>query len=323
MCTDEQSAKPVVSHKDYLSEVFASVSELRSSIWSDYFEQIYGDLESLDFPLDMRKLMYFNFRKLPKEVARLQSADGLWREYKPPDPSCKPLLYGEVYRMGTWKWPSDLRRSIWPVLNVQGNKTEGHEDLDLPGIGFQLEGGFPSGTLVEVSHEGGDPEGVGMWFFYSKGSGIWLDLGRTIAFASHVDSWRAWKDPAEESYLWTPEWFWNATLEHSEGYDSVQFTRMDEEDGIFKYEIVLLSQQGTGGNRRGGEVNGSVSGCFAERDAWRFRSGWRGDRPCVCDPSEGPWLNCSGDKKKKRKKRKREEAEGDESGNRTTLHFLA
>ena len=48
--------------------------------------------------------------------------------------------------------------------------------------------GFPSNTKVEVRHTCCDP--YGYWYYYMKGSGIWLDLGKTLAFTEHYEAFK-------------------------------------------------------------------------------------------------------------------------------------
>ena len=33
-------------------------------------------------------------------------------------------------------------------------------------------------------------EKTGAWFYYAKGSGIWFNLGRTIAFETHAEGYK-------------------------------------------------------------------------------------------------------------------------------------
>ena len=79
---------------------------------------------------------------------------------------------------------------------------------------------LPASTRVEVFHEA-DPFGdehFGMWLVYAPGSGIWFDLGRTIAFAEHADAYAHFGVPANVDQ--------NEAMSKAAaaaGYNSVQF----------------------------------------------------------------------------------------------------
>ena len=94
-------------------------------------------------------------------------------------------------------------------------------------------------SLVEVCHRGGSAasdEAHGAWFYRCSGSGIWLDLGRTISFGSAA--------PAHSTYLHelafvhffgdnTSAWGNEALARRAAvlGYDTIQFVGVDNADG--------------------------------------------------------------------------------------------
>merc|ERR1712139_390736 len=88
---------------------------------------------------------------------------------------------------------------------------------------------------VEVTHKR-DPwadESYGMWFLYARGSGIWLNLGKTIAFEGHYQAaaWLGMGDwpPCDANVKKVPDCLKHpgdlemAKALRKKGYDSVQF----------------------------------------------------------------------------------------------------
>ncbi len=115
---------------------------------------------------------------------------------------------------------------------------------------------FASHQLVEVMHQK-ENENFAMWHYYSPGSGIFLDIGRTVVFRSHEDASASGFD---------------MHLGHALGYDTVQFLRAEN------FEIVDLRMKGD-------------SSCPPPHLAHLFRSGWKGRLPCSCDPTQVR-INC-------------------------------
>ena len=146
--------------------------------------------------------------------------------------------------------------------------------------------GFAANSIVEVSHQK-DPFGDehhGMWFVYGRGSGVFFDVGKTKVFNDHPDAYAFFKVPATGDR--NQQMCVNAV---AAGYDSVQFVK--HKDAVnypcaksigaswMNIEIVAVKLVGT-------YACGQSAGTPAS-----LRSGWRGTRPCKCDPSN-PNTNC-------------------------------
>uniref|UniRef100_A0A0G4F3R6 Uncharacterized protein n=1 Tax=Chromera velia CCMP2878 TaxID=1169474 RepID=A0A0G4F3R6_9ALVE len=256
-----------------LSEFFPTKASLLQSKWRDYFEEIYS-IDTMEFPFDMRTLTYFKTQSLPEDVAKaVKPYKSLrwWQACEQPPAEERPVLWGELYvQDGTFD-PRPLRRSVWPILQANNVLEE------LPGLQFSLADGFPDNSLVEVMHETGDPDGgmQFMWFYWSKGSGIYLDIGKTKVFQSHREIPTYPSDLGSEQLI-------------AEGYNTIQFVNMDEEHGIRKFEIMLLD------DRHHQEKSSTGSACPDPSVSWRFRGGWKGVEPCNCNPLLPKWINCAG-----------------------------
>jgi len=144
--------------------------------------------------------------------------------------------------------------------------------------------GFADNSIVEVSHDK-DPFGDethGMWFMYAKGSGVYLDLGKTKIFGEHNDA----QDFFNCNGCSNPDWCLKAA---AAGYDTVQFVAHKDtmnypcrnKIGVewMNMEIVAVKLIGT---YPCGQAQGTPSS---------LRAGWNGDKPCKCDPSN-PNTNC-------------------------------
>ena len=81
---------------------------------------------------------------------------------------------------------------------------------------------LPAGSRVEVIHEA-DPFGDethGMWLQYAPGSGIYFDLGKTIAFDEHSNAYSYFHISGVKDY--------NSAMSKAaaaQGYDSIQFLK--------------------------------------------------------------------------------------------------
>lgn len=151
---------------------------------------------------------------------------------------------------------------------------------------------LPSHTWAEVTHAA-DPFGdehYGMWLLWTPGSGIWLDLGNSIAFSEHSD---AFKHFGIQNTTFANEEMSQSAA--SAGYDSIQFTRhvdhvnypCDTAAGV-KYmglEIVATRLTGTYACGRPDELHwGDI-----------IQAGWQPGHSqyCGCDEAIGV-LNCNG-----------------------------
>ena len=75
---------------------------------------------------------------------------------------------------------------------------------------------FADSTWIEVIHMGGlGDEHIGAWFFHASGSGIWVNVGKTVHFTDHGDAFTFFKTPANNEKM--------TAAAKAQGYDSIQF----------------------------------------------------------------------------------------------------
>lgn len=275
-----------------LTNTFANAASLRSSEWASYFESVYG-IDTMRFPFSLAELVFFYSEFLPKSVA---SSIKLRKQKSSLAPIGGPLVFGDLYYLyggdvplrpnGDRDWKRmDTYRCIYPVGSEGGGVRAVHGN---PG----LESGLPSRSKVEVTHRSDRKyfkwaansfkknsakitnQDAGMWFYLAPGSGIFLDLGRTIVFEDHDKASRKFGCKRGCKSACLAECFTKRAA--AQGYDTVQFTARHE--SLLKYEIMDT------------RVQKQKGGCPAT-DNPRFTSGWDGTRPCHCDPSSLK-LNC-------------------------------
>lgn len=145
--------------------------------------------------------------------------------------------------------------------------------------------------FVEVMHRA-DPFGdehYGSWLMYAPGSGIYFNLGKTIAFPEHQDAYTHFAIHSGD---------YNEELSKacaSQGYDSIQFlAHVDHAN----YQCDTQNSGNAGLDYMGLEVLAcKLAGTYACSAAAGapsvIRAGWQGSKPCACDNKNG-YLNCDG-----------------------------
>ena len=225
--------------------------------WGGYITEIYGGIpdESLQsYPWCMGSLWALYIDRIQAHGAKTPRNVGTC-------PTNKGKNEGDLYTINNQFQPSNLNW-IWH-----------------PGP-FKH---FESNTWVEVIHMSGlADENVGAWFFYAKGAGIWLNLGRTIWFTDHGDAFRYFKTPADNPKM--------AAAAKTAGYDTVQF--LQHSDCEFKqcnkhtpylnYEFVST------------QLVGKYSCGSSDGNSPLLRTGWQGANACKCDNKKQNSLNCDG-----------------------------
>ena len=173
-----------------------------------------------------------------------------------------------------------------------------------PGGGFAK---LPGSSWVEVTHCGGsDWERSAPFFYAARGSGLWIYLGKTAAFAAHEHAvqhflQRKCSDPKPDQGLLQCDNELEAMAEaaRQRGFDTIQFTRhCDAKCELCLHEIVVLraGERGTGGEGGKGGAGGAGgtggaggaggTGCTggAACPHIEYRRGLRAQWPCQCVP---------------------------------------
>lgn len=241
---------------------FADEAALRASRFVDYLKLVYGaDLSfSLsDFPLNLAD---FDVFYLP-----LLEQCGLVPQVIVRDTHTCDVQEGALYL--NMSNTNDPEGTIWVWKTAPRQAVEAH-------------------TWVEVTHCSGpvtNPlEETAMWFYIARGSGNFLQVGRTRAYTDHGDAVRDLmstdcSDGYNECTSQFKELFSAAT---NENLDTVQFLRhADMRCGNRAVELVLVGHSGRTSCPKGG------------LPTTLFASGWQHDKPCVCAP-DSHCLSCHG-----------------------------
>lgn len=226
-----------------LPSPFVSFDDLqRHHEWETYLDSVYG-ISTLRFPVELHTFTFFYRHKLPTyfliELEKAFSRGQFW---------------------GHIGW---LQQVGFRVSNP------GFREL------YNFPQGLPSFTQVEVSRSCCDHPGTGMWFHKVIGSGVYLNLGRTIGFETHQGACRYFTngpcpildfDSDQLNLYFIP-------LAARLGYETLQFFMMHSHG---EYEIVDL---------RAKSVFGSGT-CFEPHLIPYYRSGWKGSKSCICAEPE-------------------------------------
>lgn len=229
-----------------------TLEELRRSEWYGYLCDVYrcNVWTTEDLPVDMSTFQFLYFSKIPASVRVPRNT----RAYRG-CPQVENQLYTDM--PGPHNPPDSLyiyKPPPYPALAPH--------------------------TWVEVAHCIQETEAVGCWFYYLPGTGIYFNLGKTIAFADHRDAALFFLGEQCPDTECSADIFTKMFTEaKNQGFDSVQFLRHDDmRCGNTAVEIVHV---------RG---RGSDTCCG---DASAFRTGWKAKYPsCHCD-STLACLNCA------------------------------
>lgn len=149
--------------------------------------------------------------------------------------------------------------------------------------------GVSSNQFAEVIHSTGDPAGSGFWFYFAKGSGVYLNVSQTMSFRRHVDAWAYFTckygdcdhyQPAQNqtnNLLLTEVTVDNAARH---GIDTLQFTRFVE-NGAIKQEIVMTRINTPTASSNDSRVWDRP--CPPAEFLASLRGGYGATKPCTCD----------------------------------------
>lgn len=256
---------------------FNSEAELSASPWAAYFKGLYGEL-----PTALKYTATANEGGLVQASYPLRLLD-FWAFYMDKMSAAGIVPPASV---GTCPTGTDAPEG------QRYDENNAYSSKDLTWLWHPLNEpvpykGFAANSVVEVSHQK-DPFGDehnGMWFVYAKGSGVYLNLGKTKVFDDHEDAFqffcgKQWCDDDNEELC---------RVAASQGYDTIQFIMHGDsvnypcadETGLkwLNMEIVAVGMVGT-------YACGQKTGTSP-----LLRAGWNGDKVCKCDQTN-PNTNC-------------------------------
>jgi len=297
--------------------------------WTSYLRSVYGELTNSDvlFPLCIGELWMLYAAELPSHGIGddLPRSAGECPSAVAPSPALAPSL------VSADSLPAEEAAHYHPEGKYypEGQYYAQNSRLQPANVTWiwhppsRYVNGFGSGERVEVIHQGGlSDEHLGAWFLYAKGSGIFLTIGRTAAFPTHEDAYRAFnvthvqRDQRNEAMC-------AAAL--AAGFDTIQFTRhtCPPMYGACTHKSIgnitglhsATGEEGGKGHSNGGGNGGGfktgmellymnleivatklqgVYACASRRgNSPLLTTGWQGTRPCTCDNNASAFLNCA------------------------------
>ena len=248
--------------------LFLSLAHM-SAPWKAYFMSVYGSLPTQSYPLCTGDLwmLYTSglttalVHDLPDQISRCPRDEG--------------VIEGQLYENNSKLSPPN---TMWTW----------HPRPD----GFAA---VVADTWVEVLHKGGiDDEHVGAWFLSARGSGIWFNVGRTVAFDDHADAWAYFGVEGLERDARNEAMCANAS---AVGYDSIQFIR---HTCMMMYKPCLNTSKANLTYFNLEVVSTRLTGIYpcasADGASPLLQTGWpqagRG-APCTCDNNASEHLHCA------------------------------
>lgn len=265
---------------------FQSPQHLMRTPWAAYVDAVWGlqSFQRSDWPLSFSGFTWFDTARLPAHVRGKLAGRAARRPRR-----CLDLFESVDPKYDD---PSKRAPSLWvyayPSQAPVGREKGHHAPPKGPMVPSPWPFGFGSGTRVPVQHQCCDKPRKGFWMYVAAGSGVYYDVGRTIAFRDHEDAMAHfgvrkdlnWYDPAVEQHLLRAA---------SASYDSIQYTHHTEH-GVYKHEIFdlafsspLRGFDGNGGDEtHQHQVELERDACPTASNRDRFFGGWRGRLPCTC-----------------------------------------
>ena len=221
---------------------FSTLSELKKNVhWYEYLSHLYTDeqIKSL-IPLDLGEFWF-----LYPELMSFELYSSLnWNLF----PFYRQGIYA-LHNPFLVEFIYDYRTLIKAMLfNTRPSELWIYQYMKLPlkrcsctsyhKIDQSIDTPITLNSYQEIEiFRGPDPPGAFQWFYYAKGSGIWINLGKTIAFTDHHEAFEFFS--ITHDYSWgerqAEDALGNILLEAE--YDSIQFTCCHEQ--VYKFEIMF------------------------------------------------------------------------------------
>ena len=233
--------------------------DLPAADWRDYFERVYGTDDAGSLPTSAEQVDVLNLTALTSVssaaknyVAQLEATFPRWYAWDSPAwDSCFDDACGPDHFVGNLNVHCPVEFA-WRMRLHADQRDQGARLSPLP-----------NNSLAEVTHCGGsDFESDAAYFYASRGSGVWINVGRTISFGTHDDAVRHFikrncahaceprtdvmglaHNCAHQCDAWHMDKM--VAVAASEGYDTVQFVgHCDAKCAMCLHEVVVLRAQG-------------------------------------------------------------------------------
>ena len=233
--------------------------DLPAADWRKYFERVYGSDDAASLPTSAEEVDVLNLTALASVssagksyVDQLEAAYPRSRAWDSAAwSSCFDDACGPEHFVGNLNVHCPVEFA-WRMRLHWGQRDQGARHTPLPNNSF-----------AEITHCGGsDFEADSAYFYASRGSGVWINVGTTIAFGTHDDAVRHFIERncahaceprtdvmglARNCAHQCDAWHMDKMLANaaSAGYDTVQFVgHCDAKCAMCLHEVVVLRAQG-------------------------------------------------------------------------------
>jgi len=145
--------------------MFQSQSDLQNDPWGNYFQAVYGEVPSDNYPICIGSLRLIYLTAAQNAGVSLPSVGGSC-------PSSKSGT-GELFKFGQslWSGGGGMDYNAVNIWHGAGNRQE-----------------LPSNIWAEITHTKTKQETSGAWYYYMQGSGVWFWMGSTWSSAEHKEA---------------------------------------------------------------------------------------------------------------------------------------
>ena len=246
--------------------IFNNKDELSNSKWGNYFKNLYGEIPNTGYPIDMSKFWLLYTDLLKNSDIKIDDKCIVNNNYDKCQELC-PSKDGNIY--SNMSYTDDMENTIWIYHKPPYKPLKNNSNVEVT----HVSGGYTGQKIIES---------VGSWYYYAPGSGMYLNLGKTIAFKDHYESvkfflgeFNIYCSIIQECAKYFPKLFKKAK---SMGYDTIQYlNHTDMRCGNTAIEIV--------------DLNGVGAYPCGNKNKININSGWNGTKKCVCNNKKHS-LNC-------------------------------
>ncbi len=269
--------QPFSKNTSFVLPTFKNMDDLYKSQWYIYLTQLYDD-EQLNnmMPIAMDSFWILFTDKLPESLYKTLKWSLTPHNYKALYSLQNHAFYEFVLNNPFELFSRPKELYIYQYTAVP-HKRCNFNTYHIPHRYIQAPIQLDSYQSIEVIRTYDAPKSC-IWFYYAKGSGIWINLGRTIAFQEHSDAFEYFGiNKADFSIVGdnlNSEIELGEAIRKNGNYDSVQFTCCHEQ--IYKFEIMFVNDK---------QPN-SKSPCI------NIPTWGRGNKLCKCDPNQR-FINCN------------------------------
>jgi hypothetical protein len=237
---------------------FVTFDEVVKSPWYEYLQHIYSDNQlRAQVPFRMDDFWIIQLKLLPSTIA---FSDNLPRL---PTSILTNSYYHSLF--SHLDYHADSENSVIYIYQY-------HTIAPSIDYKFQFLNGFHDNEIIEIQR-GPDVTNAFTWFYFMRGTGNWLNIGKTLVFLDHDEAFKLAQVEVAGPKETDDEQTKMGNFFRAKGIDTLQFTSRAEV--IYKFEIMNLRI------KQGAYEGACIPGIIT-----------RDNEPCVCNQML-EYLNCT------------------------------